>query len=167
MMLRTLSVLPMLAAVAVTGPAADVPEANIQRAILDLKFTIVPLETEVDEGTRTKITISSDVLFAFDQARLTPVAARHLARIADRLRTASGTVRVDGYTDAVGTTGYNLTLSQRRAQSVKRELDRILHGKPPTTATGHGEADPVAPNVKDGKDNPAGRAKNRRVTIVF
>jgi outer membrane protein OmpA-like peptidoglycan-associated protein len=37
-----------------------------------------------------------------------------------------------------------------------------------STTKGHGEADPVAPNVKkDGSDNPRGRARNRRVTITF
>ena len=35
-------------------------------------------------------------------------------------------------------------------------------------SAGHGKADPVAPNNNpDGSDNPAGRAKNRRVTIAF
>lgn len=32
---------------------------------------------------------------------------------------------------------------------------------------GHGVSRPVAPNVRDGRDNPAGRARNRRVEIRF
>ncbi|GAA3827750.1 hypothetical protein GCM10022226_55780 [Sphaerisporangium flaviroseum] len=160
---------------AVAGPAArptpdptdNVPSANIDRAILDLKLTILPLKAETTQGSRTTITISSDVLFEFDKADLTPAATGHIATIAERLGTTSGVAQVNGYTDAIGATAYNLRLSQRRAQAVKRTLDRILRGTPRTAATGHGEAYPVAPNTKAGRDNPAGRAKNRRVTITF
>lgn len=38
---------------------------------------------------------------------------------------------------------------------------------PHHTATGHGEASPVAPNTLSGRDNPLGRAKNRRVEISY
>ncbi|MGW0804028.1 OmpA family protein [Nonomuraea sp. NPDC002799] len=167
MRLRALAVLPFLVALTGPAPAVDVPEANLRQAVLDLRLTVEPLQTETAQGTATRITISSDVLFAFDEDALTPVAARHLARIAGRLRAATGTVRVDGHTDARGTTGYNLALSRRRAESVKRELDRLLGGGPPVAAAGHGEADPVAPNTQSGRDDPAGRAKNRRVVIRF
>lgn len=164
MIVRALAALPLLLAAPTPGPVTDVV---VEGTIVDLTLKVVALETETTEGTRTVITISSDVLFAFDKANLTKKAADHLAGIAVRLRTASGTVRVDGYTDAIGTDAYNLALSRRRAESVKRELDRTLRGRPVTAAAGHGEADPVAPNTKGGKDNPDGRAENRRVTIVF
>ncbi|SEG99847.1 Outer membrane protein OmpA [Nonomuraea solani] len=163
MRLRILALLPVLAAL--MGP--EVPAENLREAVLDLRLTVEPLRTDTTEGLQQKITISSDVLFAFDEATLTPVAARHLTAIADRLRGATGAVRVDGYTDAKGATGYNLGLSRRRAESVKQELDRILGGTPRVVAAGHGEANPVAPNTEGGKDDPAGRAKNRRVVIRF
>jgi len=34
-------------------------------------------------------------------------------------------------------------------------------------ASGVGETQPVAPDMLGGKDNPAGRALNRRVVITF
>lgn len=48
-------------------------------------------------------------------------------------------------------------------------LQPLLAGASVTRrVTGHGEANPVAPNNNpDGSDNPGGRAKNRRVTIGF
>ncbi|MEV4074508.1 OmpA family protein [Nonomuraea fuscirosea] len=156
-----------LAEVVPLSPPAEVPEENLRAAVLDLTLTVQPLRTETAEGLGRRITISSDVLFGFDRATLTPLAVRHLAAVATRLRTATGTVRVDGYTDALGTTAYNLGLSRRRAESVKRELDRVLAGRPRVAAAGHGEADPVAPNTEGGADNPAGRAENRRVVIHF
>jgi outer membrane protein OmpA-like peptidoglycan-associated protein len=167
MIRHALAAVPMIAALLGPTPAPDVPDANLRQAVLDLTGTVEALQTETGDGPLTKITISSDVLFAFDKAALTPVATRHLARIAERLRTATGTVRVDGYTDAKGTNAYNAGLSRQRAESVKRELDRILGGTPAIAATGHGEADPVAPNTEGGKDSPGGRAKNRRVVIRF
>lgn len=44
---------------------------------------------------------------------------------------------------------------------------RSRRGGQRIVARGHGAADPVAPNTVNGKDNPAGRARNRRVTIAF
>ncbi|MEV0387367.1 OmpA family protein [Nonomuraea sp. NPDC050643] len=164
---RGIPALPLPVAALLVGPAPHVPGANLRAAVLDLRLTVEPLRTETGEGLRRRITISSDVLFAFDEATLTPVVARHLAAIAGRLRTATGTVHVDGHTDAKGGTGYNLGLSRRRAESVKREPDRVLGGTPRIVASGHGEADPVAPNTQGGKDDPAGRAENRRVVIHF
>lgn len=194
MTLRALAAFPLLAALTVPTPTTQAPDASLQQtvpdaslrqavpdaslrqavpdaslrqAVLDLRPVVESLETETARGPETEIAISSDVLFAFDRATLTPAAVRHLTGIDARLRTVTGTVRVDGHTDAKGATGYNLTLSRRRAASVKRELDRVLNGTPQVVAAGHGESDPVAPDVKDGKDNPSGRAKNRRVVIRF
>ena len=40
-------------------------------------------------------------------------------------------------------------------------------GLPPMQVEGKGEREPVAPNSTDGRDNPDGRAKNRRVALVI
>jgi len=136
---------------------------------IDVKTAVIPLEVESTHGATSVITVSSDVLFAFNQATLTPQALRTIANLARRIPHRPGiTVHVDGYTDSIGSSAYNQTLSQRRAAAVAAELKRDLGaGTPAIDARGHGEADPVAPNVVDGKDNPAGRAKNRRVTVAF
>ena len=59
-------------------------------------------------------------------------------------------------------------LSRERAGAVKEWL--VKNGNVPAanvTAKGFGEDNPVAPNTNaDGTDNPAGRALNRRVTII-
>ncbi|MDN5863757.1 MAG: OmpA family protein [Gammaproteobacteria bacterium] len=74
-------------------------------------------------------------------------------------------VLVAGYTDSIGSEAYNLKLSRGRADSVKDYL--VAHGVDADrlTTKGFGEADPVAPNRINGHDNPAGRAKNRRVEL--
>jgi len=172
-MLRAFAVLPLL--LASPSPEPTVPPAAIQESIrdvvisgtvLDLTLSTEPLEVETRDGDRTTVSISSDVLFAFDKANLTEVARRRIAELAERLKNVKGVVLVEGHTDALGSPAYNLRLSQLRANQVKRELSRALPGVR-IRAVGYGESRPIAPNTKNGKDYPEGRAKNRRVTITF
>lgn len=75
---------------------------------------------------------------------------------------------MSGHSDSVGDPGYNMTLSKKRAESVKAELETVLNGTNlQIEASGHGETKPVAPNEQAGKDDPRGRAKNRRVEITY
>jgi len=72
-------------------------------------------------------------------------------------------VVIEGHTDNLGSTIYNLKLSQKRADAVRSILinkfgilpERII-------AKGYGETRPIASN-----NTPEGRAKNRRVIAVF
>jgi len=71
---------------------------------------------------------------------------------------------IDGHTDSQGDDGKNLTLSQKRAEAVKKYLtDRGVEASR-LTAQGFGETKP-----KDTNDTSAGRANNRRVefTVEF
>ena len=114
-------------------------------------------------------TLSSDVLFDFGSATLRPGASEALDQILGQIRAAFPypAIRVEGYTDSIGTRAANLVLSQRRAQAVERWL--MDHGIPPAAITiaGFGEANPIAANrLPNGADNPAGRAQNRRVVLI-
>jgi outer membrane protein OmpA-like peptidoglycan-associated protein len=116
------------------------------------------------------LTLSGDVLFGFDSDRLRPEAAEALAEVADVIREARPrSMRIIGHTDALGAEAYNQDLSLRRARSVQRWLEERAGGAMPAVVVdGRGEADPVAPNtMPDGRDNPAGRAQNRRVEIAL
>lgn len=160
-------------------PSGNVPDANIQQSIraLDLATTVTsvntaeavtPLEEEYSTGGRTVVRISSDVLFEFGAATLTDAARERLGEVAGRLTGATGRVLVIGYTDGIGSPQDNLRLSRQRAESVKARLAKALGGTSARlVASGRGEANPVEPNRVGGKDNPAGRAKNRRVEITF
>ncbi|MGH3390409.1 MAG: OmpA family protein [Actinomadura sp.] len=173
---------------AAADAAPDVPDANLLAAVLplntgaavlpldaggavhdlDIAASVTALEEEKSEGNVVTVRISSDVLFEFNQATLTAVARREIGRMATRLRGATGVVRVSGHSDSIGRPAYNLRLSQARANAVRAELQRALGGAGVRiVATGYGETRPVAPNMSDGEDNPAGRAKNRRVEIAF
>jgi len=80
----------------------------------------------------------------------------------------AGEAVIHGHTDSVGDAQSNLTLSRRRAEAVRAELVRLLGATSVSfEVRGFGEARPVAPNRVDGRDNPEGRARNRRVEIRF
>lgn len=107
------------------------------------------------------------VTFEFNSANLTQQAERRLDNVVNALQGSPKIrVRVEGNTDSIGSASYNLKLSQQRADSVKAYL--VSHGIASSrmTTLGYGETRPVAPNTKpDGRDNPAGRAQNRRVEL--
>ena len=136
---------------------------------IDLARFVEPLESEVTSGRQVTVRISADVLFDFDEATLTDAARRRIAQLAPRLRGTTGTIEVSGHSDSVGDAAYNQKLSARRAEAVKDELARALGGDSASRirARGFGETKPVAPNEKNGEDDPEGRAKNRRVEISF
>lgn len=99
------------------------------------------------------------VYFDFDSSKIRPDAKSTLEALP--LKEADGYV-IDAHTDALGTDNYNDKLSIRRAKAVKKWL--VSKGVPESqiTISAHGEKNPVAPN----KDQ-AGRAKNRRATIIL
>ena len=69
---------------------------------------------------------------------------------------------IEGHTDADGTDESNVSLSQRRAESVKNYL--VAHygvGAEALQTKGWGESKPI-----DTNDSPEGKANNRRVELV-
>jgi OOP family OmpA-OmpF porin len=156
-----------------SGAVSVVPGGiDISAVVLDLRVGTADLDGAVSTtrtGTIARVTLDADVLFAFDRADLDPSAQGRLDDTAAALPASTGPIAIDGYTDAKGNAGYNQSLSERRARAVAEALGRAqpsVAGR--LTPSGHGSADPVASNTNpDGSDNPAGRAKNRRVTITY
>ncbi len=115
---------------------------------------------------RTVIRLPGDVLFAFGSAELTPAAREAIAAVDDEIGGGTGTMTIEGHTDAIGTDADNQALSERRAAAVRGALEAALGSGYQYTSVGFGETRPVAPNTKpDGSDDPDGRALNRRVEI--
>jgi outer membrane protein OmpA-like peptidoglycan-associated protein len=104
-----------------------------------------------------------DVLFATDQARLTPDGVRTVRKLADVLtNNPRRSVLIEGFTDSTGSSAHNLELSQRRADAVRDALQGMGVGRERIATRGYGAAFPVA-----GNDSAAGRQQNRRVEIVL
>ena len=70
-----------------------------------------------------------------------------------------------GHTDSHGSAAYNQTLSEARAKTVADWFGQQVGVRQRQFAV---ETAPIAPNAKaDGTDDPAGRAKNRRVEVIL
>lgn len=156
-------------------PPDTIPPGAI-REVRDLHYVVQDLASRVEDlrvketNLEIRLELAADVLFDFDKSNIKPEAERVLTRAAGFIRErATGTVRIEGHTDAKGADDYNLRLSDRRAAAVKAWLATRGGLDMLTFSTkGLGAKQPVAPNTKpDGSDDPDGRQRNRRVEIVI
>lgn len=141
---------------------------ELQQKELDLQKAQQEFQAQ-QSGRSLSMNLSGDVLFDYDKAALKPEAEVALKKVAVVLsQFPESQVTVEGYTDAKGTKSVNMQLSRDRAQAVKDWLVRNGGVMAASIATkGFGEQYPIAPNKNtDGKDNPLGRALNRRVSII-
>ncbi|CAA9264688.1 MAG: hypothetical protein AVDCRST_MAG42-2918 [uncultured Chthoniobacterales bacterium] len=141
---------------------------DLQRRELELEKMRQELQAR-ESGQSLSMNLSGDLLFDYEKATLKPAAEEALKKVAVVLsQFPESKVTVEGYTDAKGGKAVNLPLSRERASTVSEWL--VKNGgvnAANITAAGRGEENPIAPNENpDGSDNPAGRALNRRVTIV-
>jgi OOP family OmpA-OmpF porin len=108
------------------------------------------------------LTESATVLFGFDSVSISEDEQRKLDRVAETLNeNIPYSVEIQGFTDGTGRPGYNLALSQKRADAVARYLTaehkvplRRIH------ILGMGSAEPTADN-----STTDGRKLNRRVEV--
>ena len=103
------------------------------------------------------------VNFAYDSAELTSGATSKLNEGVAMLKAnADIKVMIEGHTDSRGSDEYNMSLSQRRAESVVNFLTSNGIAASRLSSAGRGEGSPVASN-----DTDEGRAQNRRVDFVI
>ncbi|MHA4838686.1 OmpA family protein [Sphingopyxis sp. MSC1_008] len=167
-----------------SGPgaaAADTPPAAAGRpgnatagstmtgTVSDLKGDVSGLNIRVTDTT-TIVDLPADALFEFDKADLTPGAEAELRKASELIRKAPpGAIEVIGHSDAKGDDAYNLRLSEKRARTVADWFaSQIGVRQRAFRVSGKGETTPIAPNqTAEGKDDAAGRARNRRVEVVL
>ncbi len=114
-------------------------------------------------GSAHRVSVPSEVLFAFDSDALADGAPAALDRVVQLIREEPrARVTVEGHTDDQGTDDYNLALSERRARAVAAYLAQKGIGGERLTARGLGKSRPAAAN-----DGEEGRKRNRRVEIVI
>jgi OmpA-OmpF porin, OOP family len=113
-----------------------------------------------------KVTYAADAFFDFNKDTLKPEGKAALDDLVGKLKGINLEVIIAvGHTDGIGSDAYNQKLSVRRADSVKAYLVSKGIEANRVYTEGKGKKQPIAPNTINGKDNPAGRAKNRRVEI--
>ena len=104
----------------------------------------------------------NNIFFDFDKTTLKKESFPQLNEVVDFLQdNPSVEVEISGHTDSKGSDGYNLKLSQGRAEAVVSYLINRGVVDSRLIAKGYGESKPVSTNSTD-----AGRATNRRVEFT-
>jgi outer membrane protein OmpA-like peptidoglycan-associated protein len=113
---------------------------------------------------KNRITISRELLFAFDKAVLRSNAKETLRALQGELQAMEivGMINITGHTCDMGSDAYNQGLSNRRAHSVSGFLAALGTQPESMLVKGAGELQPRYPNDKE-----ANRERNRRVEIEF
>lgn len=117
---------------------------------------------EITKAELVKITyIGSKIFFENNSDKLKVASLSQLDELAKiLLRYEGANLTIEGHTDSVGADAFNMTLSQKRAESVRQYLIGKGISDYKLTATGMGESKPVASNTTS-----LGKAKNRRVEL--
>ena len=137
---------------------AEAEKADMRAQLLAQLSSIL----QTNDSARGLIVNMSDVLFDTGSFTLKPGAREKLAKVSGILLAHPGlTMQIEGHTDSVGTDGFNVRLSEQRANSVRDFLGEQGVSPSSITAQGFGKAEPVATN-----DTAEGRQRNRRVEIV-
>ncbi|HEU4373500.1 MAG TPA: OmpA family protein, partial [Telluria sp.] len=138
---------------------AQTREAQARAAQLEAQMA----DLQAKQTERGMIITIGDVLFATNQATLTPDGMNTVRKLADVLnQNPNRTVLVEGFTDSTGSAAHNQELSERRAGSVAAALTSLGIARERVAMRGYGPAYPVA-----GNDTAANRQLNRRVEIVL
>jgi len=143
-----------------TGLKIDV--IKYQQDLKDLKAKI--------SDTTIEIALSGDVLFDFNRWNIRKEAEEKLKKVIEVIKVnKSVNVQIVGHTDSKGSESYNITLSLKRAEAVKKWIiDNSSLTSSSFKTIGYGEGKPIAPNKNpDGSDNSQGRQKNRRVEFLI
>ncbi|WP_214326310.1 OmpA family protein [Nonomuraea sediminis] len=151
-------------------PAGDFPDPDAEPVTPVARRLVLPSESldkseeTADDGKDLQVNLSSDVLFAVNEATLTPRAKAVLARTAKLIDASpAAVVKVEGHADSSGNDTINDPLSQRRAQAVQRALTALLtRDGVRFQARGYGSRRPLYSN-----DTDEGKRRNRRVTVTF
>jgi len=99
-----------------------------------------------------QISLSSDVLFAFDKAELRPEGQKKIDEIAGRLKGANvQQINMIGHADRIGPDQYNQKLSEKRAEAVKEYLSKQGVETTKVRAEGRGKSEPVTGNECKGE----------------
>jgi outer membrane protein OmpA-like peptidoglycan-associated protein len=116
----------------------------------------------VGEGIRLVLNENA-VRFTTGKATLTASAQANLDKLVPVFKEYADTnIEIYGYTDSTGSADFNLTLSQKRAESVKNYLASKGLVASRFKTSGMGIANPIATN-----DSADGRAQNRRVEFAI
>lgn len=149
----TLALMPVFLWAGCATPPRSLSDG--QRAALDeLGFA------KKDEGW--ELSLESQMLFAVDEATLSPKDLEALSRVAQTLLAVGiDQLIVEGHTDNTGSEAHNKLLSERRAAAVADALVKRGFAPQNITRRAYGALRPIADNGTE-----AGRRHNRRAVLI-
>lgn len=121
------------------------------------------VSVEKDANDNIYLVMPGSITFAFDDATLNNAFKPTLDKLASTLAEYNqNTITIAGHTDSRGDAGYNMNLSQQRANAVASYLSQrgVTYNR--IQVIPYGESRPVATN-----NTEAGRQQNRRVEITL
>jgi len=140
---------------------AEQKSAEAQQKAEELARQLAELQAKPTE--RGMVLTMGDVLFDYDKADVKAGGMRIISKLARFLeKYPERKIQIEGHTDSTGSDAYNLRLSERRAEAVKRALMYEGIKRDRMTTVGYGEAFPIASNATS-----SGRQQNRRVEIII
>ncbi len=129
--------------------------------VLNKERVIEKKETPIE---KKKITFEAKVLFQNDEFKIQDESIPYLDSISQVIKEANPSrILIVGHTDNKGSNKYNLELSNKRAEELKKYLiNKINQPGIGFISKGEGENFPIATN-----DTEEGRMKNRRVELII
>ncbi len=137
-------------------------DANNARADTEeLRRQIAELNAKATE--RGLVVTLGDMLFETGKSNLKGNAVNDLAKLSHFLKAyPDRSLLIEGHTDSVGSEDHNMSLSQRRADSVRVFLVQQGINSNRLSSYGKGETSPIS-----GNESVAGRSLNRRVEVII
>lgn len=147
-------------------PRASVPAVPVAEAPAPAPAPVAQAAPETPPNVIEKVTLNTDVLFAFNKAELLPGGKEKLDQLAKDAQGAQvDRVVLAGYADRIGSEEYNKDLSERRAQAVADYLASQGVDQSRIQVEGHGKDNPITGDTCD-RMGPA-KASNKKLVACL
>lgn len=139
-------------------------EEELKQKIAELQNTFSSDEAEIVKDGKKLVVRLKQMQFASSRSELNPNSFATLRKVETLIAAVPVTqITVEGHTDSIGSEEMNKTLSEQRAEAVKKYLQsQGQTASLPLAAAGYGAERPLTTNK-----TKLGRATNRRVDIVI
>lgn len=151
-----------IAGAAVGGATGAIIGRNMDRKAQEMEEELEGVTIQrVEEGIA--VSFDSGILFDFDSANLRTEARENLEKLTEIINRDEDTIlMIVGHTDSRGDDDYNLSLSERRANSAANYMINQGLDDSRIRTEGRGEYEAIADNSTD-----SGRQQNRRVEVAI
>lgn len=139
------------------------PNKNIETVVFSASKIPDPVNSAPKKTTLPTVKSFEHILFPHNSTLLSNEVKKNLSGLIALLTANANTkIQLKGHACNVGNATYNLKLSESRVKTVYQYLINKGVSKEQIDLEFHGENQPIADNQNEG-----GRAKNRRVEIIF